>query len=69
MSEYIMRYATEKEYNIVAFDVNDYIIGKYIGEIIECKYMHDKVNSVKDVINAEPGFVTIDKMDYAKYIV
>lgn len=27
------------------------------------------VNRIEDVINAEPGYVTIDKMDYAKYIV
>ena len=27
------------------------------------------VNRIEDVINAEPGFITIDKMDYARYIV
>lgn len=27
------------------------------------------VNRINDVINAEPGFITIDKMGYAKYII
>ena len=49
MSEYIMRYATQKGYNIVAaFDVDDNIIGKDIGEIIGCDYMRVKVNNIKD---------------------
>jgi len=67
MSEYIMRYANEKGYNIVAaFDVNDDLIGKDIGEIIGCDYMRVKVNSVKDaekvLIETKPDICIITTM-------
>ncbi len=49
MSAYTMKYAIEKGYKIVAaFDVNEDIIGKDIGEVIGCDWLGVKVSNVKD---------------------
>ena len=56
MSVYLMRYLLEKGAEIVAaFDINPYIIGKDIGEIIGCENLGVKVmdNKEADRVMAE----------------
>ncbi|MEG1009849.1 MAG: hypothetical protein RSE41_09320 [Clostridia bacterium] len=51
MSKYTMRYVYEKGYEIVAaFDIDKNIIGKDIGNIIECE---DKGVIISNIDNAE----------------
>lgn len=49
ISTYIMKYAIQKGYNIVAaFDVDKDVIGKDIGQIVESDLIGIKVSDIKD---------------------
>ena len=50
MSIYTMKYAIEKGYEIIsAFDINEKVIGKDIGNIMETKDYNVKIENVKDM--------------------
>ena len=50
MSKYTMRYAIERGYELVgAFDISENVIGKDVGEIIECGNLGIKVRSTEEV--------------------
>jgi len=50
MSKYTMRYAIEKGMEVVgAFDINPDVIGKDIGDIIECEPLNVKISDINNV--------------------
>ena len=71
MSEYTMRYAIDKGYEIVAaFDINEEIIGKDIGDIIGCEPLGIKVSNAKDaetiLKELKPDICIIETMSLMK---
>ncbi len=71
MSEYIMKYAIEKGYRIVAaFDVDKNVIGRDIGQVIKSDLIGIKVSDVKDakkiLLETKPDICIITTMSLLK---
>lgn len=69
MSKYIMRYAYEKDCEIVgAVDISKDLIGKDISEVIDCENRNVKINSIdhleKLLIDLKPDIAIVTTMSF-----